>query len=216
MPVGRRGCLKALISLTTMLVLVTAACTPTRTDQPSSGVPATTSAVPSVSPVLTSVVSSASPSTVVAGGPPQPNPLPAVPAGGNKDYAPVPGVDLTKNGPAASIHGSAAAGQAVYVQNCQICHGAEGKVGLPNPGSDDGTVPVLNPLDPSFAASAKGDPATFAQELDLFVQHGSRPAGANPTFSMIPWGDQQKLTQQQIADVEAYMMQLNGLAWPGG
>ncbi len=228
-PVGRRGRLKALISVSTMLVLLTDACTPTRIAEPSpvaATAPATTRAVPSVSPAPTSAVSLASPSTAgtltpakadaAAGGPPQPNPLPAVPEGGNKDYAPVPGVDLTKNGAAASIHGSAAAGQVVYVQNCQSCHGAEGKVGISNPGSDDGTVPVLNPLDPSFAASAKDDPATFARELDLFVQHGSRPAGPNPTFSMIPWGDQQKLTQQQIADVEAYIMQLNGVSWPGG
>src|SRR5712692_3540658 len=31
---------------------------------------------------------------------------------------------------------------------------------------------------------------------------------------MIPWGDRQLLSQQQIADVEAYVMQLNGVYWP--
>jgi mono/diheme cytochrome c family protein len=149
-----------------------------------------------------------------AEGPPKPNPLPPVPAGGNPDYAPVAGADLTTAGAAAAIHGSTAAGQAVYAQKCLACHGAEGKGGIPNPGSDDGTVPPLNPLDPGFLASAKGDPATFAREIDLFIQHGSRPAGTGPVFSMIPWGDQQKLTQQQIADVEAYVMQLNGVTWP--
>ena len=31
---------------------------------------------------------------------------------------------------------------------------------------------------------------------------------------MSAWGDKGKLTQQQIADVEAYVMQLNGVSWP--
>jgi len=149
-----------------------------------------------------------------AEGPPLPNPLPTLTAGGNPLFAPVPGVDMLKNGAAASIHGSATQGQIVYAQNCQACHNTDGKGGLANPGSDDGTVPPLNPIDPGFKATAKGDPAAFARQIDLFIQHGSRPAGANPTLSMIPWGDQNKLTQQQIADVEAYVMQLNGISWP--
>jgi len=191
-----RGSVRQLSCLSIMFVLLAAACTPTRP------------------PAATLVPASAPTQLAADDGPPHPNPLPAVPEGGNKDYAPVQGADLTKNGLAASMHGSASAGQVVFAQNCQTCHGAEGKVGIPNPGSDDGSVPVMNPLDPTFVASASGDPEAFARALDLFVQHGSRPSGANPTFSMIPWGDQQKLTQQEIADVEAYMMQLNGLTWP--
>ena len=50
---------------------------------------------------------------------------------------------------------------------------------------------------------------TFVTNLDLFVQHGSTPAGPGPTFSMPPWGDSGKLTQQQIADVIAYVISLN-------
>jgi mono/diheme cytochrome c family protein len=147
-------------------------------------------------------------------GPPAPNPLPTLAAGGNPLYAAVPGADVTKNGSAATIHGSVAAGQTVYAQSCAMCHGPQGKGGVPNVGSEDGTVPPLNPIDPGFKASAKGDPATFAREIDLFIQHGSQPSGSNPSVAMIPWGDQKRLTQQQIADVEAYVMQLNGLAWP--
>ena len=149
-----------------------------------------------------------------AEGPPKPNPLPPVGSGGNQSYAPVPGVDVTKIGAAAAIHGSPAAGQVVFLTNCLSCHGLEGKGGVTNTGSDDGTVPPLNPIAPAFAASAKGQAAAFAQGIDLFIQHGSRPAGSNPNFSMIPWGDQKLLTQQQIADVEAYVMQLNGTTWP--
>jgi len=55
--------------------------------------------------------------------------------------------------------------------------------------------------------------AAFAREIDLFIQHGSRPSGPNPMLSMVPWGDAKRLTQQQIADVEAYVMQLNGVSW---
>lgn len=158
---------------------------------------------------------SAEPSGGEAGeGPPKPNPLAPLPSGGNPEFAPVPGVDHTKNGAAAGMHGNPTAGQSVFTQNCVACHAAEGKGGIPNPGSEDSTVPPLNPIDPGFKASAKGDPGVFAREIDLFIQHGSRPDGSNPVFSMPAWGDGNRLTQQQIADVEAYVMQLNGLAWP--
>ena len=53
------------------------------------------------------------------------------------------------------------------------------------------------------------DPKLFAMNVDLFVEHGSTPAGPNPTFSMIAWGDKKLLTAQQIADVIAYVMSLN-------
>ncbi len=147
---------------------------------------------------------------------PKPNQLPPIASNGNKDYAPVAGADITKSGAAASLHGSAAAGQAVFVQDCVACHGVDGKVGIANPGSDDGTVPPLNPIDPAFAASAKGNSALVVRGIDLFIQHGSRPSGASPVFSMVNWGDQNKLTQQQIADVEAYVLQLNGISQPAG
>ncbi len=159
---------------------------------------------------------SASGAEEAAEGPPTPNQLPPIPSNGNKDYAPVAGADITKNGAAVSLRGSATAGQAVFVQNCVACHGVDGKIGIPNPGSDDGTVPPLNPIDPAFAASAKGNSALVVRGIDLFIQHGSRPSGASPVFSMINWGDQNKMTQQQIADVEAYVLQLNGISQPAG
>lgn len=109
-------------------------------------------------------------------------------------------------GPALQLTGNAQAGAKVFADNCVPCHGQEGKVGVENPGSDDGTIPSLNPIDPSLVSS---DPKTFAYNLDLFIEHGSTPEGTKPQVSMISFGDNKTLTPQQIADVIAYMMSLN-------
>ncbi len=125
--------------------------------------------------------------TQVAGGPPRPsNP------GGP--------------GPAVSLIGNVDSGKVIFATNCVICHAAEGKGGNPNPGSTSGTEPALNPINPLLKSS---DHTTFVTNLDLFVQHGSTPPGPGPLFSMPPWGDKNKLTQQQIADVIAYVISLN-------
>ena len=133
---------------------------------------------------------------------PAPNPLPDA-----KD------VDLTVNGAAAAIHGDPFTGRKIFADNCATCHGDLGAMGEDNPGSEDGTVPVLNPAS-EFLDASGGDPDEFVRAIDLFIQHGSRPAGDNPDMTMPAWGDKKLLTQQQIADVEAYVMQLNGLYWP--
>ncbi len=109
-------------------------------------------------------------------------------------------------GPAVNLTGDANAGAQIFTQNCQQCHGAEGKGGVPNPGSDDGTVPPLNPIDSTLKSS---DYKTFASNIDLFIEHGSKPEGSNPTLQMKPFGDQKLLTPQQIADVIAYVISLN-------
>jgi mono/diheme cytochrome c family protein len=109
-------------------------------------------------------------------------------------------------GPAASLSGDTARGQLVFGSNCAACHGPEGVQGIPNPGSDDGSVPVLNPIDSTIANS---DPKVFAANVDLFVEHGSVPSGPGPQIMMPPFGDQKLLTDQQIADVIAYVMRLN-------
>jgi uncharacterized repeat protein (TIGR01451 family) len=142
--------------------------------------------------------------------PPQPEPL----GPDNPFYLRLPGLDVTKVGPAASIHGDPVAGRAVFAQICAHCHGERGAGGVPNLDSDDAIVPGLNPIDPGFVVNATGDPATFAATLDVFLQHGSIPAGDEPELFMLPFGDLKILTQQQIADIEAYIMQLNGLYWP--
>jgi mono/diheme cytochrome c family protein len=109
-------------------------------------------------------------------------------------------------GKAIDLTGDATAGAQVYVDQCQKCHGPEGKGGIQNPGSDDGTVPELNPIDPTMVSS---DYKTFATNIDLFVEHGSTPEGENPDKVMTAFGDEKTLTDQQIADVIAYVISLN-------
>jgi mono/diheme cytochrome c family protein len=112
-----------------------------------------------------------------------------------------PGPALTQN-----LVGDAKSGAQIFVTNCQKCHGEQGKGGVDNPGSDDGTVPPLNPIDDTIASS---DLKTFATNVDLFVEHGSTPEGDNPKLVMPAWGDTSQLTPQQIADVIAYIIRLN-------
>jgi mono/diheme cytochrome c family protein len=109
-------------------------------------------------------------------------------------------------GAAVGLTGDATSGQQIYSANCAVCHGADGKGGVANPGSADGTVPALNPIDPTLVSS---DPKTYATNLDLFLEHGSTAEGNNPTFAMPAWGDKSLLAQQQIADVIAYIISLN-------
>jgi mono/diheme cytochrome c family protein len=110
--------------------------------------------------------------------------------------------------PGSAIHltGDPKSGMALFASNCSSCHGAEGKGGVLNPGSSDGTVPPLNPIDPLLKDP---NPKVFAVNIDLFIQHGSVPEGISPFRTMPGWGDQNVLTQQQIADVIAYVISLN-------
>ena len=110
-------------------------------------------------------------------------------------------------GDALKLVGDPKAGAQVFVDKCQKCHGEEGKGGIQNPGSDDGTIPSLNPIDETLIDP---DPRVFACNLDLFVEHGSVPSGPSPKETMQPWGDNSVLTSQQIADVISYIITLNG------
>ncbi len=109
-------------------------------------------------------------------------------------------------GDAVNLTGDATAGLVVYTDNCTKCHGEQGKVGIENPGSDDGTVPSLNPIDETLVSK---DNKTFATNIDLFIEHGSTPEGDNPAKLMDAYGDKKILTSQQIADVIAYIISLN-------
>ncbi|MEP7137724.1 MAG: cytochrome c [Chloroflexota bacterium] len=113
-------------------------------------------------------------------------------------------------GPAIDLTGNADNGKQLFATNCQLCHGEEGKGGYPNPGSLDGTIPPLNPIDSTLVDP---DLKTYATNLDLFIEHGSSPeaspAGAAPARFMPAWGDRGALTPQEIADVLAYIIGLN-------
>jgi len=109
-------------------------------------------------------------------------------------------------GQAVDLTGDPANGQKLFVANCVPCHGDQGTGNVPNPGSNDGTVPALNPIDPTIASS---DLHAFAINVDLFIQHGSTPEGPSPFRNMPAWGDANALSQQDIADLIAYIISLN-------
>jgi mono/diheme cytochrome c family protein len=109
-------------------------------------------------------------------------------------------------GEAATLTGDAKAGAKIFATNCMPCHGNQGKGGIPNPGSTDGTVPPLNPIDITMVSK---DPKVFAHNIDLFIQNGSTPDGHNPAIKMPAWGADKMLKQQQIADLIAYIISLN-------
>jgi mono/diheme cytochrome c family protein len=116
--------------------------------------------------------------------------------------------DAGPPGQAASLTGDAGKGEPGFGLYCAFCHGPEGVQGLPNPGSDDGSVPVLNPIDPEIASS---DAQAFVQNVDGYLEHGSQPEGSGPLLLMPPFGQRQMLSQQQIADLIAYVLKLNGV-----
>jgi mono/diheme cytochrome c family protein len=109
-------------------------------------------------------------------------------------------------GLAVNLTGDPVAGLTVFTAQCVQCHGVAGAKGVENPGSTDGTVPVLNPIDPTIKNT---DPKTFALNLDIYLQNGSTPGGPSPKLKMTDFGLTNFLTQQQIADVIAYVISLN-------
>ncbi|MEJ2351955.1 MAG: c-type cytochrome [Anaerolineales bacterium] len=114
-------------------------------------------------------------------------------------------------GPAAALTGNITNGEPDFGLFCAKCHGPEGVQGIPNPGSDDGSVPPLNPIDPTIANQ---NPQIFTTNVDLFIEHGSVPEGPSPLILMPSFGDSKMLSDQQIADLIAYVMYLNGVSNP--
>ncbi len=131
--------------------------------------------------------------------------VPQVPAFAVRSNIPASG----KQGPpaeAATLKGSWKRGKAIFKKRCESCHGPRGTDKVENPGSGDGTVPPLNPIDPALAGKT---PSEFAANIDRIIQHGSIPDGPDPVLFMPNWGDSRTLSQREIADVEAYVMRLN-------
>jgi mono/diheme cytochrome c family protein len=136
--------------------------------------------------------------------PPEPTETPLPPG------APTPEPAQPSNpgspGPAAAMAGDITRGKVAFGLYCAPCHGPDGARGIPNPGSDDGSVPALSPIDPTLA---NPDPRVFASNLDLFIEHGSVPSGDSPQIMMPSFGDSKMLADQQIADLIAYVISLN-------
>jgi len=110
-------------------------------------------------------------------------------------------------GEAATLIGGPPGGQTLFADQCAGCHGVAGKGGQEDPGSLSGTVPALDPIDPALFSET---PSVFAGNIDRVIQHGSVPAGS-PAFSMPAFGDDGTLNQQQIANLIAYVMAINGV-----
>lgn len=111
-------------------------------------------------------------------------------------------------GPAVKMVGDPRHGKRLFDLDCRKCHGANGEGGVPNPGSAAGQVPPLAPISRSLFSE---DPLVFVENLDRFVQHGATPPGSNPALRMPAFGATRALTQQEIANIEAYLMSLNGV-----
>ncbi|MCL5736728.1 MAG: cytochrome c [Actinobacteria bacterium] len=127
------------------------------------------------------------------------NPSATVPSSGN-----------TTTGAAAGMFGDPVHGLSVYSMACMGCHGAAGQPTLAFPGLAD----VQNP-NPSFSIDPElfdVNPAWFARNIDPFLQHGSNPVGSPQP--MPAFGDNNILTQSDIADGEAYIMSLSNVNWP--
>lgn len=67
-------------------------------------------------------------------------------------------------------------------------------------------MPPLNPINRTLFNSK---PRAFAENIDRVIQHGGMPSGPHPQLSMPAFGDTNTLTQQQIADIEAYVLRAN-------
>lgn len=121
----------------------------------------------------------------------------------------IDGSPKTAEPQAPNFVGNAGHGGLLFGQFCQRCHGPRGNGGIPNPGSEDGTVPPLNPIDRELFDAV---PRKFAVKIDPYIQHGSTPPGPRPTLQMPAFGDTNTLTQQQISNLEAYVLSLNNVS----
>ena len=148
----------------------------------------------------------ATPAPIPKVSPPAP-PSPGTPAGAAPS-APIVTGPQGPPGPASFVIGNVELGEYLFRQNCEQCHGPQGKDKVPNPGSSNGFVPALNPVSPKlFSENAR----IFVNNIDPYLQHGSIPEGPNPVLRMLAFGETGSLTQQMITNVEAYVLHLNGV-----
>ncbi|HEY3586126.1 MAG TPA: cytochrome c, partial [Myxococcaceae bacterium] len=96
-----------------------------------------------------------------------------------------------------ALPGDPAKGQTLYNQNCAVCHGAnlEGGIGaVLNP--IDKLPGVANPLDPAF--------------LIGIITNGRTPQPGDPKQQpMPPKGNNSSLTDQDVKDLAAFIIQAN-------
>lgn len=115
---------------------------------------------------------------------------------------------VQNNGLGESIHiiGDKEHGAVLFQQSCIMCHGPQGKTYASNFMAPKG-VPPLNPIRHELVSSKSDE---FVRNIDTFIQHGmTNPVVGGP--NMPAFGDSHSLTQAQIADVEAFVLDINGV-----
>ena len=104
--------------------------------------------------------------------------------------------------PPAALPGDATRGATLYGQNCATCHGAslEGGIGA-----------VLNPIDKLPGVPNSLDP----NFLISIITNGRQPQAGDPkSIAMPPKGGNNNLTDQDIKDLAAYIIQQNQTGSP--
>jgi len=100
---------------------------------------------------------------------------------------------------AGALPGDPAKGATLYAQNCATCHGTslEGGIGA-----------VLNPLDKLTGVANPLDPNTL---IDIITNGRTPQAGDPKQIAMPPKGGNAALTDQDVKDLAAYIIQQNSL-----
>jgi len=121
--------------------------------------------------------------------------------------APRPAAEEAKKGfgRAVTIVGDRQHGERLYKDFCYQCHGPEGRANAQGFNGFRG-VPPLNPIAEDVFDP---DPAAFVKKIDPVIQHGRPNPGNGP--EMPAFGDENSLTQPQIADIEAYVLKINNV-----
>ena len=101
-------------------------------------------------------------------------------------------VTLSLAGFAQEPHGNAAAGKQVFLQNCAMCHGNEGK-------GDGPAAPGFNPRPANFTEAKRM--ATSEEKQLKIVTNG----GASEKLSALMPGFGDSLSDQQLRDVVAFV-----------
>jgi len=135
-----------------------------------------------------------------------PTPLPAgvteAEAGSQGSPGPVSSGSWVRS---VGIIGDREHGEILFHQSCIMCHGPQGNPKTPGFNAPKG-VPSLNPIDRDVF---NANPQTFVEIIDQRLQHGVPNTEGGP--NMPDFGDSHALTQAQIADLESYVLYLNGV-----
>lgn len=117
------------------------------------------------------------------------------------DSSPTPGPNSTPSG-GTTLPGDPSKGATLYAQNCGTCHGAslEGGIGA-----------VLNPIEKLPGVPNSLDPSFL---IDIITNGRTPQAGDPKTTPMPAKGGNTKLTDQDVKDLAAYIIQQNHA--PGG